>query len=409
MGLLALAPYALFHGMFARLFWFGDEFDMVDQIDTNGFWHWTFAAYGENFVPLFKVIWGSGVLAFGGSYSAMMAVVWLAHAVNVVILGRLMRACELPWVAVLLAQVVFGLTPATIETLAWSVQLSSMLSVTFLLLALDGFFRAPFRYSPIAWAAASALSFARGLLTGPVLSCASLWPNGALSTAPLPKRAGFAALYAAPAVAIGVLMAVLAPSGNQGHMEGHWGEAAAFGAWYYFLNPAYHLLGVESWGPRTVVILGMLKVALVAWSLARSRGRMQALLAVLAAFDLGNAVLLGIGRYQTGLLAAVSSRYQYAALVAILPAAGFLFARLLERLPAPGAIRRAAAAAVLALFACCLCRQWGADLDVYSESRGTGTRRILIFQADPGPIAVPGYPGFSTQRAKDLIAKYHLH
>ena len=408
-GILSLAPFALFHGMFGRLYWFADEFDMIDQIDTVGFWRWLYAAYGENFVPLFKLVWGGGLFVFGGSYAAMMTVVWVAHALNTVLLGRVMRACGLSWAAVFFAQVVFGLAPATIETLAWSVQLSSMLSVTFLLLALDGFYREPFSRAPIAWAAASALSFARGLLTGPVLAWASLWAAATGPTLRPSRWLGFACAYAAPSLVIAMVMASGAPGGNQGHMAGHWGQAAMFGACYYGLNPGYLLLGFESWGPRTALVLGMLKVAVVAWALMRSRGVTRALFSMLLAFDLGSAVLLGIGRYQTGLLAAVSSRYQYASLVAVLPAAGFLFARLLERLPVPRAARRLAAVAVLAAAAFALCRQWSADLDVFSASRGTENRRLLVSDPDPGPFAVQGYPGLPTRRAKDLIDRYHLH
>ena len=408
-GVLSLAPFVLYHGMFGRLFWFADEFDMIDQIDTVGFWRWLYAAYGENFVPVFKLVWGGGLFVFGGSYAAMMTVVWLVHALNTVLLGRAMRACGLSWTAVFFAQVVFGLAPTTIETLAWSVQLSSMLSVTFLLLALECFYRAPFPRAPIAWAAASALSFARGLLTGPVLAWASLWAAATGPTVRPSRWLGFAFAYAAPSLAVALVMASGAPGGNQGHMAGHWGQAAMFGTWYYCLNPAYLLLGFESWGPRTALVLGVLKVALVAWALTRSRGRTRALFLMLLAFDLGSAVLLGIGRYQTGLLAAVSSRYQYASLVAVLPAAGFLFASLCERLPAPRAVCRLSAAAALAALAFTLCRQWSPDLDTFSASRGTENRRLLVSDPDPGPFAVPGYPGLPTRRAKDLIARYHLH
>ena len=44
--------------MFDRLFWFGDEFDLVDQIDRIGFWRWAWQGIRENFVPLFKAPMG---------------------------------------------------------------------------------------------------------------------------------------------------------------------------------------------------------------------------------------------------------------------------------------------------------------------------------------------------------------
>jgi hypothetical protein len=408
-GLLSLVPYVSCHALFGHLFWFGDEFDQIDQMDRLGFWRWTFTAYGENFVPLFKVAWGGLVFACGGAYSTMMAAVWLTHALNIVLFGRLMRACALPWAAVLLAQIVLGLSPTTIEIMAWSVQLASLLSVTFLLLALDCAFRRPFLYEPMGWAAASALSFARGILTGFIASIVCVWPEKREVPVPLSRRLRFAALYAVPAVVVAMIIPFVAPSGNQGHMAGHWGEAAAFAAWFYLLNPAYRLLAFESWGPHTVVLLGLLKIALVVWSLARSSGRTRALLAVLLAFDLGNAVLLGVGRYHTGLLAAVSSRYQYAPLVAVLPAAGFLLSRLWARIPLPRTIREIGLAVLFTALVVVFCRQWAQDLRGFAEWRGTEPRRILLVDPSPDPFAVPGYPGFPTQRAKDLVAKYNLH
>jgi len=102
-GLLSLVPYVAYHAVFGRLFWFADDIDMIDQIDRMGFWKWLFAAYAENFVPLSKLFWGGSFMAFGGSYAAQIALVWVAHALNTVLLGRVMRAGGLPWAAVVAA------------------------------------------------------------------------------------------------------------------------------------------------------------------------------------------------------------------------------------------------------------------------------------------------------------------
>jgi hypothetical protein len=338
----------------------------------------------------------------------MLSVAWLTHAVNVALLGRVMRACGLSWVAVVFAQVAFGLPPANIETLAWTVQWSAVLSVMFMLLALDGFFRAPTGPASFAWAAASALSFSRGVLAGPLLALGSLWPGGDRAPAGPAKRAIRAACYLLPAAAVAALIAVLA-TGNHQHMKGHWGEAAAFGTWYYCLNPAYHLLSVESWGWRTVVLLGLCKLALAGWAILRSQGRQRLLFVLLVAFDLGNAALLGIGRYHTGLLATVSSRYQYASLIGIAPLAGFWASRQWDRIPLPAVLRSLAASVLLAAGALHLCRQWGGELDPFTDSRGTESRRILLLEANPDPHSVPGIPGLPMDRARAIIAKYGLH
>jgi hypothetical protein len=407
-GLLALTPYLAYRALFNRLYWFGDEIDQVDLIDRLGFWHWTWLFYGENFAPVFKLLWGGCLFAFGGAYAPMVALVWLTHALNVVLLGRLMRACALPWSAVLPAQAVLGFTSATIETLAWSVQWSSVLSVTFALLALDVFLRRPDRFLPAAWSVASALSFSRGILTGPVLAFGTLIPAEGMAPGRPARRLACVLALIAPSLAVVAVMMLLG-EGNHRHMAGHWGQAALFSLWYCCLNPAYHVFFVDSWGWRTVALLGIAKFSLVAWSLIRSRGRLRLLILLLVLYDLGYAVLLGVGRYHTGLLASMSSRYQYMSLVGILPAAGFWLSSQWTRLPAPAWARRLALGVVLVVASVAMCRQWRSDLDPFSTYRGSDSRRIFFEDPNPLPGSVPGYAALPIERAQALVAKYHLH
>lgn len=404
-GIASLAPYVVFHAQFARLFWFGDEFDLIDQFDRMGFWKWVWLVFAENFVPVFKVLWGGAVLALGGSYDGMMALVWVTHALNVALLGRLMRTCGLSWVAVFLAQAVFGLAVVNFETLGWSVQWSAILSVTGMLASLDALFRSDRTAAPLAWATASALSFSRGVLTGPLAALGRFL----LGTGEAPAvRLRRAAPYLVPAVVVGALISLLA-AGNHKHLAGHVGEAMVYGLWYFGLNPVHRLFAVESWGWRTTVLLGILKVLVIAWSLREARGKARILFVLLLAFDLSNAVLLGIGRYHTGILTTVASRYQYASLLAMMPIAGFWADELSRRgLPAT-TIRQALWTAVLLLLAVHLVRAWPGELEGFTVWRGTDSRRILFVEASPDPHGVPGIPFLPMARAKELIAKYHLH
>jgi hypothetical protein len=408
-GILALVPFVAYHGMFNRLFWFGDEFDMIDQIDRIGFWRWTCAANSENFIPLFKALWGGAVLGFHGSYASMTAILWATHALNVILLGRLLRTSGLPRVAVVFAQVVFGLTPANLETLAWTVQWSSMLSVTFMLRALEIYFRRPFGWAPIIWAIASPLSFVRGMLTGPMLAVASLLEKGATPPVPFSRRLGYGLLCLLPAVLVAALVTWLNSGGQARPLAGHWGEVARYGAWYYFLNPAFGLVGRENVGPPAAALSALLKVGLIGWALCASRGHTRALFTALVVFDILYAVLLGIGRHHLPLPTALSSRYQYASLVASLPAAGFCLSRLGERLPFSAAARTAAISALVAAIAVAMCLQWRAPLDTFTRWRGTDSRRIFLGTPGPEPQEVPGFPAFPMERARELVAKYHLH
>jgi hypothetical protein len=399
-----LLPYFIYHRLFARLFWFGDEFDLIGQFDRIGFWKWVWLTFAENFVPLFKVLWGGAVIGFGGSYAAMIAIVWLTHALNVALLGRVMRTCGLSWSAVFIAQVVFGLTPANCETLGWSVQWSAMLSITFMLLGLEFIFRSRALSAPLGFSAASALSFSRGALTGPLLAAAYLI---GMPETNLRSRVVRAAALMVPSFAIAALIFLLA-TGNQHTIGGHLPQAAAFGAWYFSLNPAYLVLSFDSWGWRTTVLLGIAKAALFIWALLRARGLARTLFVVLILFDLGNAALLGIGRYHTGLAAAVSSRYQYASLIATMPMVAFWVTAQIKRVLAPP-VERIFVAVCLAGAAFLLCRQWPAVLGPFSEMRGSLSRQIFFEETHPGVHAVPGIPGMDMVRAKELIRDYHLH
>jgi hypothetical protein len=406
MGLLSLAPLIVYHALFARLFWFGDEFDLIDQIDRLGFWTWLGRVFAENFVPLFKLLWGGGVFLFHGSYAAMVVLVWLTHACNVVLLGRVMRTYGVGWFAVLFAQAVFGLTSGNLETLAWTVQWSAVLSVTFMLIAFERLLATPFTAAAVLGSAASALSFSRGVLTGPLVVLGSLFPEASRAPVSAGRRLAFRAGCLISAAAVALLIDLMA-RGNHHHMAGHLAQAAAFGAWYYCLNPAHDLFSVESMGWHTVVILGLGKVALIAWTLARSWGRPRMLFALLVAFDLGNAALLGIGRFHTGYPATVSSRYQYASLIGILPLAGYWLEAQWDRLPVSPAQRRAAAMVALGIGIGLMCRNWSGVLDSFTVWRGTDSRQALVAGSEPGPV--PGIPTMTRERARELIARYHLH
>jgi hypothetical protein len=150
-----------------------------------GFGRWTGAMFAENFVPLFKLLWGGALLGLGGSYAAMLWLLWLTHALNTALLGRLLFRAGLTWPGVALALVCFALPVANLETLGWSVQWSAILALAFLL-AWSAVARDP-RLTPrwlelagaralVLCAAASALCFSRGVLTGGVLAAALLLP-----------------------------------------------------------------------------------------------------------------------------------------------------------------------------------------------------------------------------------------
>lgn len=417
-GAAALAPFVIWRAQFAELFWFGDDYFLLDQMASFGFWPWVRMVFAENYVPVFKLLWGGAALQFHGSYFAMLWLLWLTHALNTVLFGRLLLRSGLPWFATAVTLVLFALPTANLETLGWSVQWSAVLATTFLLLGLlwheriahrsdPGAFR---RYAPLMAAAAlSACCFSRGVLTGAVLALATLLPALlARERTGWVRRIGLAGLCLAPSVAVALII-VQFSGGNHQHMAGHVGQAVQFGLGFFLLNPAFLLLELN-WSTDTLWLAGGLKVAVVAGGLWLASPRVRLLLLLLLAYDLGNAVLLGIGRYHTGIMATLSSRYYYSSLLATLPFAALLLGEAVDRLVARPRGRQFAAAVLLAALTWHCFRGWPRDLPGFVGERGTELRRTMAAPVAAGAKAtVPALDFMHVERGKALIRAYNLH
>jgi hypothetical protein len=417
-GLGALLPFLVWQGEFQKLFWFADDFFLLDQFAQMGLRDWTTLVFAENFVPLFKLLWGGAVVTFGGSYAAMLWLLWLTHALNTAVLARLLQRAGFPGRAMLVVALVFALTPVNIETLGWSVQWSAVLATSFLLLALWWLERNRDHTGQFSWrvhvplvllVAASACSFSRGVLTGAVAALGLVLPallvrdwRGAVRGLP------GAVLCLLPALAVAVVIK-LNSSGNHQQLAGHWGDVFEFGASYFLLNPGHTLLGGASSHPGTLLLLAAGKPGVIIAALWLARGRVRHLLLLLLAYDLGSALLVGIGRYHTGFLAALSSRYQYSSLLATLPFLGLLLTAALDRLPWIRPRQWIAAAFVTLLAGWCL-GGWPATLAGFTGWRGTEVRRLLAAPASADPaVRVPALEFMHIERAKALQRAYHLH
>ncbi|HRI81270.1 MAG TPA: hypothetical protein PLF88_02455 [Opitutaceae bacterium] len=420
-GLAALLPFLIWHRQFGELFWFGDDLFLIDQMAAMGFWPWSGRVFAENFVPLFKLLWGGALLTFDGNYRAMLWLLWLTHALNTAILARVLQRACLPWFATLFTLILFALTPANLETLGWSVQWSAVLATAFLLLGLLWHQRFSGGIEGFSWklhlplalfAAASACSFSRGVLTGPVLALALLLPAwGQWRIRPWLARLPGALLCLLPAVAVALVIS-LNSSGNHRNLGGHWGEVLDFSLGYFLFNPGYALLGEYSLHPAALLLIAGLKLAVLFAGLWISRGPVRLLLLLLLAYDLGNALLIGVGRFHTGFLASLSSRYQYSSLIATLPFVGLLLSHALDRLGHSfGAKSQRWAVVVLSglIVAACL-RGWPAILAGFTGWRGTELRVLINAPATDDPtVRVPALEFMHVERAKALQRAYNLH
>lgn len=411
----AMVPFLVWQGEFRKLFWFGDDFFLLDELAQMGLRGWSLRVFAENFVPVFKVLWGGAVFAFAGSYGAMLWLLWLTHALNAALFWLLLRRAGFKGVAAGAAVLVFALTPVNIETLGWSVQWSAVLATSFLLLALWWVERRDPQRKTTSWsllgplllfAAASACSFSRGVLTGPVAGLALVLPALlACQWRAAARDLGAVILSITPGAAV-ALVILLDSSGNHRHLAGHWGDVLEFGGTYFLLNPLHTLLGGAARNPSLILALAAAKLALIGLGLRCAQPRVRNLLLVLLAFDLGNAVLVGIGRYHTGFLAALSSRYQYSSLLAFLPFAAVVLAWVLDRLPW---IRLRPWIVVVLLGGACMLG-WPGALAGFTGWRGTELRQLLSAPATSDPsVRVPALEFMHVERAKALIRAYHLH
>lgn len=415
-GIAALLPFVLWQAEFRKLFWFADDLFLIDQHAQMGFGKWTLSMFAENFVPLFKLLWGGALLGFGGSYTAMLWLLWLTHALNTALLGRLLFRAGLTWPAVVFAMTVFALPVANLETLGWSVQWSAILALTFLLGGLLWHETHAVRHAAWSWhghaplvlfATASALCFSRGVLTGGVLAAAMLLPLLSDRTG-MGWRMRAALSCLVPALLVTTIITQFG-GGNPQRMAGHWDDALQFALTFLLLNPGHLLLGEPALGSVPSLAIGALKIAVLIAGFALARGTRR-LLALLFLFDVGNALILGIGRHHTGLIAATGSRYCYGSLAATLPFAAVVVSWVFERMIIPSRPRRVAAAVLLVLVAGLLLRGWPRQLPAFTGWRGVEMRQLMQGPYITDPAAtVPALDFMHLERAKALQRAYRLH
>jgi hypothetical protein len=416
--LCALGPFAAGAHRLLDLYWFGDDWDLLKQIHEQGFASWIWVVFAENFVPVFKIAWGGMVYLTKGSYSAMIASLWLSHAVVVALLGLVLQRAGYSYMLALFVLAGVGLASSNLETLAWSVQWSAILSVVFFLLGLSIVLKRanlPQDKFEVPWHAAlglcsllSALSFSRGVLTGPALVLLVILCRP--SKQPWWQRIAITGTCCAlPSI---VVAAIIAHASSGNHQAGITSENAVsiarFATGYFFVNPMWRLLHLDllasSPGLPTCLFVGAIKTILVALGLLRGSGRGRALLVCLLFVDIGNAGLLGLGRHHTGLDAAFSMRYQYASLICTLP---FFAVAFRSGVATPSPLRRTLQVLGLVVFVICALWQWPAQARSFVNWRGPAIRDAIAQASDETPI--PSVPFITTKQARDLTVLFNLH
>jgi hypothetical protein len=410
----SMMPLLLCWARFRMLFWFGDEWDLLAQLSREGPWVMARSAFGENYVPLLKLIWVGLVIVFHGSYLSLIVILWLTHAVNVLILGTILRRCGFRPAAIAMVSVLVGLPATNLETLAWSIQLAPTLSFSFFLVGLLALLRGAEssdrrgRWWVVSMMAAvcGVMTFSRGVLAAGVLGLAALLFRGeglALGRARALLAAG---LFFVMLAGVGLITATT--EGNHQRLFSSLEPLIAigqFGIAFFMLNPLHALFSL---GPPTalqVTVLGLIKISAVAFALRWASDNKRTLLVMLLLLDAGNSALVAVGRYHTLLAATVASRYQYVGLFCFAPILGVHMERILARLN-----RRAAAiAASLAVssLAAVLASRWPEEMEQWSNWRGEGIRMSL--RNERPDAAVPFAPRVSVAMARQLVIRFDLH
>jgi len=126
--------------------------------------------------------------------------------------------------------------------------------------------------------------------------------------------------------------------------------------------------------------------------------------------DASNALLVGIGRYHTGVFTAVASRYQYAPLFCLAPPVAIVVQEIfgaLQRVRYLGRAAVVAAPLVLAWFAWFVASPWRDQMRSWSGWRGMEVR--LLLQTKHDATLMPYVGGVSTAEANALREEFHLH
>ncbi len=399
-------PLLLQWRQFRALFWYQDDWDLLDSLDRHGIIRWIQQPFAENLAPVFKLVWYAVVRGAGGGYTTMICSLWICHAANVSAFYVLLRRVGLSRSSALISALTVAVSWTNLETLGWSPQLSQLLCSFFLLSAVHGMLnymeRGRHLILPACLALASALCFARGMLAGFLML---LWLVLARRHHPTRLqlwKPGVALLGPTAAVLAAHYIAFMRFSGKSITAVI---AMAEFAGSYLLLNPLYMLISYPGrrLGLAALLILGGIKISTQLYALVRSEGLIRSLLQTLLAFDIGNAILLGIGRYQTGWGMAASSRYQYVSLLCFAPFLVIAVAQVLARLRRG---RLGTAALASACWLSILVVPWPRKIDQWVQWRGYDVRAQLAETAPRHGVALSN---LTLSRTEELIRAFHLH
>ena len=391
-SLVSLLPLLICWPQFSRLFFFDDDWEMLDGAAKLGLNRWLAEPFlGEGIFPLFKLLWMGAIRLTGGSYFGLILLLWGTHIVICVLLGWLLARFGLRPAAIAFALLSFGLAWTNLETLTWAMQWNSQLALVFFLAAwhfLLGTHTLDRRAAAcLLCLLASGLCSSRGIVSGAVLAVFVLVRGEDRG------RLRLTALCLASSALFVAATWLLAP-----HHVVQPGAALLYGCDYLLSNPLYLPLPPlrQLFGIAAPLACGALKAAVFFWAFRKAEPSARPLLWTLVAFDLVVAASLGYSRWSKGLSTTTSSRYQYIPLLCFGPMAGILVARLRSRVQV----------GVLLLCAVALALPWKRHAEQWDAWRGDKLR-VAVERTGPTDRFDPSR--LTAGRARELIRLYGLH
>jgi len=132
----SVLPLLVFSHSFRQLYFFHDDWELLDGAFRSSLMSWAFEPFlGESVIPVFKLLWIGAVRAFGGSYFALICLLWATHLAISMLFAWLLARFDAPLPAIVIAVLTFGMSWTNIETLGWSMQWGSQLALLFFLIA----------------------------------------------------------------------------------------------------------------------------------------------------------------------------------------------------------------------------------------------------------------------------------
>jgi len=418
-GLAGMLPLFFHWELFTRFFYRGDEWDQLHRMDSQGYLSWLFGFFGENFVPVFKLVWSGLLIMGGGSHFVFVVFSFLLHFCVVILFGYLLRLWGFGLISVVFSQSILALNYTSIEIHSQSIQFSNLLSYLFSLLALLWCSKGYLENRPLdtkeqililIYTTLGVLCFVRGVVIGPAILLTVLL----MGTIPNFRIKNFrmgAVCCLVPCVLSGIFVGLNNLSQSVGDKLLNF-DSVGFGTHLFYqlaLNPLYQQIRGLEISNSTASVLLLLNIILVGVGFYFAHHRQQLILGVLFLFFVGNCILLAYGRKHTPIDHVATWRYQYVALLALLP----LFSILLERilcLVRLHNLRIAATALLLIWTGWYVYKPWSVHLHDWTNDYGLRTRDLLEqSNLSVSEHDISQFQFIANARARELAEKYNLH